>query len=142
MEDILTEAGQLIHIETGLDWLESEAVSPSGFLFILNGISVDIVAPLSIEDVVLETFQRTETGMLRLARQGDTLRALRVPIQTDYLTSAEKDTLEAEILAPGAATVGGDLFGASFPAYLIPTALVPGPLSDMWTWYFEVQEIG
>jgi len=111
-------------------------------IFTLNGITVPIVAPVNIEQLILETQQVTEGGNIRSASHGDLVRALSFPVQTDFLTTIEKDVLEEELLTAGLATIGGDLFGTSISAYVTPRQLSAGPLNNMWVWTFDVEEAG
>jgi len=108
----------------------------------LNGVAIQVVAPVNIEDLVLEASQRVEGGGLRLARTGDTVRALKLSIKTDILTTVEKDLVEAELLKVTPASVSADYLGSGVACYLRPQVLQPGPLDDQWTWYFEMEEIG
>jgi len=110
-------------------------------IFSINGLEVNLVAPLNLEEVVLEHIQRTESGKARIAKHGDSARVLRFQAQTDILTTAEKDDLEDELLASGPATIAGDIFPTSLSAYVWPTQLRAGPLSNQWTWFFEVEEV-
>ena len=109
---------------------------------LVNGLAIQVKSPLNIEDLVLEATQRTESGGLRLARTGDTVRALKLPIQTEILTTAEKDLVEVELLKVTAASVSADYLGSAVSCYLRPQSLQPGPLDDQWTWFFEIEEIG
>lgn len=108
----------------------------------INGVAIQVASPVNIEDLVLEATRRTEGGGLRLARTGDTVRALKLPVQTELLTTVEKDLVEAELLKTSAAAVSADYLGSAVSCYLRPMALQPGPLDDQWVWYFEIEEIG
>jgi hypothetical protein len=108
----------------------------------VNGVPVEIAAPVSIEDEVLENHDLTQSGLLSSARHGTPVRAFRVPIQTTIMTTTEKETLEAELLKTGTQSIGGDLFGSAIPCYVTPRVCVPGPLTNQWVWFFEIEEAG
>ena len=111
-------------------------------VFLINGLPVEVRAPLSIDEIRLTNARRAESGGVRLSRHGDATEALEFPVQTEILSTSEKDALEAELLASGPATISGDIFLTSFSAYVRPTSLKAGPLDDMWTWSFDVEEVG
>lgn len=111
-------------------------------IFLLNGIEIQIKAPVSIEETVLTKIRRAESGGVRLSRHGDPTEARLIQVQTEIMSTSEKNAVEAELLASGPATISGDLFGTSRSAYVRPVGLRAGPLDDQWTWFFEVEEVG
>ena len=111
-------------------------------VFVINGLPVEVRAPLSIEEIRLTNARRAESGVVRVSRHGDATEALSFPVTTTILTTSEKDALEDELLASGPATISGDIFPTAVSAYVRPTSLKAGPLDDMWTWFFEVEEVG
>jgi hypothetical protein len=110
---------------------------------VIGGTEVPVKAPLVIEDLVLEPLQRTDDdGNARTAAHGDTTRAVRIPVQTERLTTSEKDALEAVILAPGTVAVSGDRVPSGTVCVAIPQGLQPVPLADQWVLTFELLEVG
>ena len=100
-------------------------------------------APLLIEDLVLEPMQATDDGGdVTTAAHGNTIRAIRIPVQTERLTTLEKDTLEAVLIAPGTVSVSGDRILSGTTCMAIPQGLQPGPLDDQWVLTFELLEVG
>jgi len=111
-------------------------------VFVINGVTVEVRAPLTIEDVQLLHIHNLEDGTVLLSRHGDPVQALRFPVETELLTTAEKDALETELLATGPATISGDVFGTAISAHVRPQRLIAGPLDDQWRWVFEVEGVG
>ena len=108
----------------------------------INGTEIPVRAPANLETLILQAVQWLESGDFSAARHGDAVTALRWPVETELLTTVEKDALEAVLLTPGTVTVASDIAGSGIECVAVPKGLQAGPLDDQWRASFELIGVG